>query len=352
MSWPLQEKFTPGAPISQVPREWFETVSKILNYLEGAGVTIEKSADPSESNPWRIRLDVTDTAPALHATTHMGAHAGGDDTDPIRLDELKAPTDVTSLNVSGATHGLCPKLPATEPTTKFLRGDGSWALAGGLGTGTADGQLLIWSDLDQEWQTLSPGDEGKALSVVSGVPGWASVLRGIESLGWAGAGYLYKDANTPPNVTSLLSVPAGDVAHTSAVTSNSMLWIAAGTTNAQVDMLDWVIANKIQAEGGAVADGMVLRAKTALGTTQAYWEEMPSLLEGTAHGQMLVWDNEDMEWQTLAPGALDQVLAINAAGVPEWEDFDGLPSAAGKTHRMVLQLDASLAPIWDWTRAH
>jgi hypothetical protein len=61
-------------------------------------------------------------APATHATSHK---SGG--TDPIKLDELASPTDVTTLNVSTSLHGLCPKAPAIA--TQFLNGaSGGWTV--------------------------------------------------------------------------------------------------------------------------------------------------------------------------------------------------------------------------------
>ena len=57
--------------------------------------------------------------PAVHASSHMSAGA-----DPIRLDELKAPTDVTTLNATTALHGLLRKLD-NDPT-HFLDGQGAW----------------------------------------------------------------------------------------------------------------------------------------------------------------------------------------------------------------------------------
>lgn len=45
--------------------------------------------------------------PDAHATSHK---SGG--TDAVKLDELAAPTDTTTLNVSSSAHGLAPKLPA------------------------------------------------------------------------------------------------------------------------------------------------------------------------------------------------------------------------------------------------
>jgi hypothetical protein len=83
--------------------------------------------------------------PLAHATSHK---SGG--SDAVKLDELAAPTDVTTLDVSATAHGLCPKFP--NNTTTFLRGDGTYAApAGGGGdvvyTGTtADTAVNVTSD--------------------------------------------------------------------------------------------------------------------------------------------------------------------------------------------------------------
>lgn len=42
----------------------------------------------------------------------------------IRLDQLQAPTDILTLNVSVSAHGLCPKLSGN--VGDVLRGDGTW----------------------------------------------------------------------------------------------------------------------------------------------------------------------------------------------------------------------------------
>ena len=60
--------------------------------------------------------------PSTHATSHKSGGA-----DAIKLDELAAPTDVTTLNATTSSHGLLPKLGGG--TTNFLRADGSWATA-------------------------------------------------------------------------------------------------------------------------------------------------------------------------------------------------------------------------------
>lgn len=59
-------------------------------------------------------------APLGHAASH---HAGG--SDPLRLDELAAATDVTALNASASAHGLCPKLSGNA--AHRLDGSGAWS---------------------------------------------------------------------------------------------------------------------------------------------------------------------------------------------------------------------------------
>jgi hypothetical protein len=75
----------------------------------------------------------TGGAPSAHATSHKSAG-----TDPIRIDELKVGTNVTTLNATATEHGLMPKLPADA--TKFLDGNGAWTIPpGGGGTGDVVG---------------------------------------------------------------------------------------------------------------------------------------------------------------------------------------------------------------------
>jgi len=57
-------------------------------------------------------------APASHASAHKSAGA-----DSIKLDELAAPTDNTTLDASTSAHGLMPKFPNTKA---WLRGDKTW----------------------------------------------------------------------------------------------------------------------------------------------------------------------------------------------------------------------------------
>lgn len=91
--------------------------------LKNSSVTVAASA--ATAGPAEIprgndpRMTNTRT-PVTHASTHK---SGGP--DPIKLDELAAPTDVTTLNVSTTAHGLCPKLPGGTGT--FFRADGTFA---------------------------------------------------------------------------------------------------------------------------------------------------------------------------------------------------------------------------------
>lgn len=74
--------------------------------------------------------------PTAHATSHK---SGG--SDPIKLDELAAPTDITTLDASTSAHGLLKKLPGG--TTTFLRADGTFAAPSGSGSGTGSTALYV-----------------------------------------------------------------------------------------------------------------------------------------------------------------------------------------------------------------
>ena len=74
----------------------------------------------SAATPGQLVVSATGGgAPAAHAPTHK---SGG--SDPIKLDELAAPTDVPTLNASTAAHGLLRKLPGDG--SLFLDGMGSF----------------------------------------------------------------------------------------------------------------------------------------------------------------------------------------------------------------------------------
>ena len=72
--------------------------------------------------------------PTAHSESHKSAG-----TDAIKLDELAAPTDVTTLNATTSAHGLLPKLGGG--TSYFLRADGSWAAPPAGSPGGSTGQV-------------------------------------------------------------------------------------------------------------------------------------------------------------------------------------------------------------------
>jgi hypothetical protein len=76
-----------------------------------------------------VKTALSGKAAATHATSHKSGGA-----DAIKLDELAAPTDVTTLNATTSAHGLLPKLGGG--TTNFLRADGTWAAPAGGGGGS------------------------------------------------------------------------------------------------------------------------------------------------------------------------------------------------------------------------
>lgn len=64
------------------------------------------------------------------STADVAIKSGG--SDPVKLDELAPPTDVTTLNASTTAHGLMPK--GTGSTSTFYRSDMTQAApAGGAG---------------------------------------------------------------------------------------------------------------------------------------------------------------------------------------------------------------------------
>lgn len=83
------------------------------NGTPGAGNTYVTNSDTRNTNA---------RTPAAHAVSHKSAGS-----DAIKLDELAAPTDVTTLNVSSTLHGLAPKAPADATT--FLNGAATPAYA-------------------------------------------------------------------------------------------------------------------------------------------------------------------------------------------------------------------------------
>jgi len=94
--------------------------------------------------------------PGFHAASHKSA--GG---DAIKLDELAAPTDVTTLDATTGQHGLMKKLGGG--TANFMRADGTWAAPPGAAPPTGTG-----------FRHVTTGSEDAAAKLVENVDVHAS----------------------------------------------------------------------------------------------------------------------------------------------------------------------------------
>jgi len=98
------------------------------------------------------KLGVTggDSHNSLHdssyaAASHASAHKSGGG-DAIKLDEMAAPTDVTTLDADTTKHGLMPKFPNSKA---WLRGDKTWQLnTWGYEVKFGDGSAVITAQSD------------------------------------------------------------------------------------------------------------------------------------------------------------------------------------------------------------
>lgn len=98
--------------------------------------------------------------PGAHASTH---ESGG--SDPIALDTLGAPTDITTLDASISAHGLCPK--GSNVAGEFLKSDLSWgapatvAALDDLSDVNAptpnNGDVLAWDSGNSWWEPVAAG---------------------------------------------------------------------------------------------------------------------------------------------------------------------------------------------------
>ncbi len=95
------------------------------------------------------------------ALTHASRHKSGG-VDAIKLDELAATTDVTTLNASTSKHGLLPKLGGG--TTNFLRADGAWAAPGASGSVILRGRGILMGDTVPDHPESAPADLGITIS--------------------------------------------------------------------------------------------------------------------------------------------------------------------------------------------
>lgn len=151
------------------------------------------------------------SAPATHAAQHKSAGA-----DSIRLDELAAPTDVTTLNATASLHGLLPKLSGVS--TDVFKGDGTWGVGGGGSwtaqatdfTAAANGQYIITANATVTDPTPSEGMtfmvEVRGVTAIVGGVSYSSsqlIIRSYSGASWTSAVYT-------PGVGLTAPVPLSD----------------------------------------------------------------------------------------------------------------------------------------------
>ena len=194
--------------------------------------------------------------PTAHAVSH---ETGG--ADAVKLDELAAPTDITTLNASITAHGLLPKLGGG--TSNFLRADGTWSAPG---SGSPTGVL---SDLQ-----MSILQSDGTLSAAAGVQTWAGTNKTAQDV-------FTVTANTTYRVRGRWIVNTGATTHTTAmafalatatVTDFQylvMLWSAAANTIATAQSTTHVtgVASKVlNATSAAVYTIIQFEGILAVGT--------------------------------------------------------------------------------------
>jgi hypothetical protein len=123
------------------------TASRTLNFVIDSDFDIVEDETNNEIEIKIAANAIGDSHIATHTSTkitlgsvaqipdHAAEHKSGGG-DAIKLDELAAPTDVTTLNSSASAHGLLPKL--NDNGSYFLNGVGQWALPPGAQGGEAN----------------------------------------------------------------------------------------------------------------------------------------------------------------------------------------------------------------------
>jgi len=119
----------------------------------------------------------------IHATSHK---SGG--SDAIKLDELAAPTDVTTLNATTSAHGLLKKL--SNVNTEYMDGTGNWSTPAGGGGGITASSTDTLSNKNISFSTNTVTDASIAT-------GDLAKSNGTKYVRWAKGGAL-----TVPRVNS------------------------------------------------------------------------------------------------------------------------------------------------------
>jgi hypothetical protein len=96
----------------------------------GTAASKDVAASGNASTSQVVKGDDTRLSDSRTPTSHAASHKSGG-SDALKIDELAAGTDVTTLNASTSAHGLLLKLSGTS--TQFLNGSGVWSTPAGTG---------------------------------------------------------------------------------------------------------------------------------------------------------------------------------------------------------------------------
>jgi hypothetical protein len=226
--------------------------------IQGTGITLSSTGADSGTG------DVT-VSGAAHAATH---ESGG--SDAIPLDLLAAATDIVSLNVSTAAHGLMPKLAGG--TSNFFRADGSWAAPAGAGDMTravydtnadnivdhaALSDAAPWTGISGKPATFpaTPGGTNGQVQFNTGAALGGFTVGGYGALN-TGTGAL--TVNRVKGVIDGSEPAAGDVGEviSSTVLSASRVAVVSGTpfnvTTITLTPGDWDVSGNMAVTGSAV----------------------------------------------------------------------------------------------------
>lgn len=98
----------------------------------------------------------------------------------LKLDDLAAPDDNTDLNATIAKHGLLPKGP--NDTTKFLRGDITWAVPPAGSVSPFIGNV-IYATISANQNNYSPAGLATANTLIINGNGAGRTITGLDTSG-------------------------------------------------------------------------------------------------------------------------------------------------------------------------
>jgi hypothetical protein len=158
--------------------------------------------------------------PTAHATSHKSGQS-----DAIKLDELAAPTDVTTLDVSISAHGLTPKLP--NDSSKYLNGIGAYTVPAGGGGSDGYNVKVTSSDTTPDFlQSKIVAGSNVTLAILN--PGANEQLR-ISSAGLGGGADGYNAKVTITDTTP-------DFLNSKIVVTNGLQKAVIGVGNEQLQL--------------------------------------------------------------------------------------------------------------------